>query len=118
MADTVARIERKETGIRILLTVLFTIVIHVLQAVVAVLVLFSLAFALITKWPPGERVREFANRTISYLYRILRYLTYNEHTRPFPFSDFPPELEPPAPMPQPGPEQTETDQAAGNIPMH
>ncbi len=42
--------------------------------------------------PPNNRVRSFANRTLSYLYRITRYLTYNQSKVPFPFSDFPPEV--------------------------
>jgi hypothetical protein len=55
ITERTARIERKEARIRILLTVLFAIVVNVLQTVVAVLVFFSLAFALITKQPPGQR---------------------------------------------------------------
>lgn len=54
----------------------------------------KLGFALVTTRPPSERVRRFANRVLSYLYHIVRYLTYNEPELPFPFSDFPPELEP------------------------
>jgi hypothetical protein len=49
---------------------------------------------LVTTRPPSERVRRFANRVLSYLYHIVRYLTYNEPELPFPFSDFPPQLEP------------------------
>jgi hypothetical protein len=48
-------------------------------------------------------VRQFANRLVAYLYRIARYLTYNEGTAPFPFRDLPPELEPPGePVATPG----------------
>ncbi len=101
MTDAIVPLERTETGIRILLTVLFAIVVNVRQTVVAVVVLFSLAFALIIRRPPGERVREFANRVISYWLHILRYLTYNEETQPFPFSDFPPEIGPLAHAPSP-----------------
>jgi Domain of unknown function (DUF4389) len=93
-----SEIERKDTGIRMLLSLLFVCILYAIEAVLAVTVVFSLAVALITKRPPGEQVRSFANRTLSYLYRILRYLTYNEHQAPFPFADFPPEVEPPAPQ--------------------
>jgi len=96
------QIERKETGIRILLTLLFVVILSVAESVLGVVILFELAFALITRQPPGERVRRFANRTLSYLYHIVRYLTYNESEPPFPFSDFPPELEPPVSMPERG----------------
>lgn len=98
MSTLVTEIERKDTGIRMLLTLLFVVILHAVEAVLAVTVLFSLAVALITKRPPGERVRRFANRTLSYLYHIVRYLTYNEHQAPFPFADFPPEVEPLAPL--------------------
>ncbi len=98
MSAIVTEIERKDTGIRMLLTLLFVVILHAVEAVLAVTVLFSLAVALITKRPPGERVRSFANRTLSYLYRIVRYLTYNEHQAPFPFADFPREVEPLAPL--------------------
>ena len=99
MTDTEPTIERKETGMRILLTVLFLLIVNIGHAVVGVVTLFSLLFALITKQPPGDRVKQFANRTVSYLYRVLRYLTYNENEPPFPFADFPQELEPSAPFP-------------------
>jgi hypothetical protein len=86
-------IERKETGIRILITLSFFIVTEILKWVLGAIVLFELAFALITKRAPSDRLRRFANQTLSYHYRILRYLTYNESDRPFPFSDFPSEVE-------------------------
>ncbi len=93
------QIERKETAIRILLTLLFVVIVaRIVEAILAMVILFELAYALIARRPPGEGVRRFANRTLSYLYRILRFLTYNEPDPPFPFADFPPEVEPPAPL--------------------
>ncbi len=104
------QIERKDTLIRILLSLLFVvIIIWIVETILGLIILFQLAYALITKQPPGERVRHFANRTLGYLYRILRYLTYNEIEPPFPFSDFPSEVEPPAPTH----EQRETDNEEG-----
>ena len=94
-------IDRKETAIRILLTLLFVVIVErIIDAVLAVVILFELVYALITRRPPGESVRRFANRTLSYLYRIMRFLTYNEPEPPFPFADFPSEVEPPAPLHQ------------------
>ena len=91
-------IERSETGLRILLTLLFYLIARALGFVLAVVIVFELIYTLITRAAPPERVRQFANRAISYFYRVGRYLTYNELDRPFPFSDFPPEIEPPAPI--------------------
>jgi hypothetical protein len=82
-------IDRKDTGIRILLTLLFALIAGLVESVLAVIIVFALVWALITKQPPGLRVRALANRIITYYYRIGRYLTYNESRAPFPFSDFP-----------------------------
>ena len=94
-------IERKETGIRILLTVLFVVILRAVDVVFAVIVLFQLAFTLITKRRPGDQVARFANRIITYVVQLLRYLTYQEDQRPFPFSDFPAESTPPDPSARP-----------------
>ena len=91
-------IERGQTGIRALLTLLFFIVVRVVSYVLFVIILFELIYVAVTRNPPPERVRSFANRAVSYAYRIGRYLTYNEPDRPFPFNEFPAELEPPAPF--------------------
>jgi hypothetical protein len=92
-----AEIERKDTAIRLVYTLFFVLVVQVVEAVLGVVVLFSLVFTLITKRPPNESVKRFANRTISYLYHTLRYATYNETIPPFPFAEFPQEVEPVAP---------------------
>jgi hypothetical protein len=86
-------IDRKDTGIRILLTLLFALIAGVVESMVALIIVFALFWALITKQPPGLRVRALANRIITYYYRIGRYLTYNESLVPFPFSEFPEALE-------------------------
>ena len=85
---------RTDTGIRILLTILFAVVASVLRAVVTVIVIFELLFAFFTQRAPSWRLREFANLVIAYYYRLHRYITYNEATVPFPFSPFPSALEP------------------------
>jgi hypothetical protein len=103
-------IDRKETAFRILLTLLFVVIVQrIIEAVLGLVIVFELVYALITKRAPGVRVRSFANRTLSYAYRIMRYLTYNEPEPPFPFADFPAEVEPPAPLDQG--REGETDRA-------
>ncbi|MEE2664825.1 MAG: DUF4389 domain-containing protein [Myxococcota bacterium] len=87
-------IDRGETGVRILLTILFAIVRGVVDSVLALIVIVELLWTLITKQPPSPRLREFANLIVGFEYRIGRYLTYNEGTVPFPFSEFPQEIEP------------------------
>jgi hypothetical protein len=86
-------IDRKDTGIRILLTILFALIVGVVESVLGLIILFALLWALITKRAPGVGVRALANQIITYYYRIGRYLTYNDSLVPFPFSDFPDALE-------------------------
>ncbi len=89
-------VPRGETGLRIGLTVLFVVVASVVETLLAVIVLFELISTLATERPPSPRIRDLANRIISYYYRVGRYLTYNESRVPFPFSDFPDPVEPDA----------------------
>ena len=64
-------IERGTTAIRCLLTLLFLIIARVVGTVLLVVVIFELLYTLITTGPPPERVRAFANRALSYVYRIM-----------------------------------------------
>jgi len=89
-----APVDRKETAVRILITLLFFLIIRVIEMVLGAVIIFELIYSLITGNAPGERIRKFANQTTTYLYRILRYLSYNDPEQPFPFSDFPAEMEP------------------------
>ena len=87
-------IERVDTLLRIVYSLLFAVGVSVLETVLTVLVGFQLAYTLITKHEPPDRVTDAGNRVSAYFYRILRYLTHNETEKPFPFSDFPEALEP------------------------
>ena len=87
------RIPRLETGLRILLSLLFVLVGSILEMVLGVIVIFQLLVALVTQQASSLRVRAFANRIVSYYYKLGRYLTYNESRVPFPFSDFPEAIE-------------------------
>ena len=81
-------------GIRILLTILFAFVRGIVDSVLGLIVLVELLWTLITRQAPSLRLRELANRVVAFEYRIGRYLTYNEGSVPFPFSEFPREIEP------------------------
>jgi len=97
MPSNGAEIEQKDTAIRLVYTLFFVVIVWIVEAVLGIVVLFSLVLTLITKRPPSESIKRFANRTISYLYHILRYATYNETSPPFPFAELPSEVEPVAP---------------------
>jgi hypothetical protein len=85
---------RKYIAIRLLYTLLYLIVLEILKAMIQLSVIFQFIYLLITR-KCSEPVRRFANKLTTYTYKVMRYLTLNENLRPFPFSDFPDEMEPP-----------------------
>ncbi len=87
-------IERPETGWRVGYTLLFVVIAQLIEAVLGLVVVFNLVYALVTRREPSDSVKEFANRAASYLYRVIRYVTYNDDAPPFPFADLPEALEP------------------------
>ena len=91
--DEEVELDRGQTGIRILHTIVLSVVANIAQGVLTVTILFELGFALITQRQPGPEVSRFANQTLSFLVRIGRYLTYNDSVPPFPFRAFPAELD-------------------------
>jgi hypothetical protein len=86
-------VERGETGIRILLTILYAVAFRVASILLFAIVIFELGWSLVTRQVPHDRVRALANRILSYMYETTRFMSYNLADRPFPLSDFPPELE-------------------------
>jgi hypothetical protein len=85
---------RNRIAIRLLYTLLFPPIYGICNFLVLLTTLFQFALLLITL-QHSEPVRSFANRVISYEYRLWRYVSLNSSQRPFPFAEFPPELEPP-----------------------
>jgi hypothetical protein len=86
---------RGQTGIRILATLFFIIVVwSILETLIFLVVTFQIIYTLIAE-KPNLWIGGFANRTIAYFYRVLRYLTFNQDRMPFPFSQFPDEIEKP-----------------------
>ncbi|MGD0829034.1 MAG: DUF4389 domain-containing protein [Desulfobaccales bacterium] len=85
---------RNQIVIRLLYTLLFPPIYGICNFLVMLTTLFQFALLAITL-QHSEPVRSFANRVISYEYRLWRYVSLNSSQRPFPFAEFPPELEPP-----------------------
>ena len=84
----------KEIAIRLLYTILFLIILGIVVFIVKVVFVFQYIYLFSTR-NPNEAVRQFSNKLSSYGYRVFRYITLNENQRPFPFSEFSAELEPP-----------------------
>ncbi len=83
---------RKPIAIRLLYTLLYVAIFEVVKTIIFLVIIFEYFLLLITL-KHNEPARTFANQVATYGYRLMRYLTLNENQRPFPFSDFPAEIE-------------------------
>lgn len=83
---------RSQIAIRLLYTILCLIAFEIVKVVLNVTVLFQYAYLLITR-NYSQPLRGFSNKLATYAYRLVRYATLNEHVKPFPFQEFPSELE-------------------------
>ncbi len=91
-----AAVNRGQIALRLLYTLLYVAIFGLLKFLVLVTTLFQFVHLFITL-KHSEPVRLFANKVVSYGYRVWRYITFNANRRPFPFAGFPEELEPPEP---------------------
>ena len=87
-------IPRGKIGIRLIFTLLFLVILSIMHFIIQVLTLIQYVILLITR-SYSEPLRAFSNKAAAYVYRLIRYVTLNDNTRPFPFTDFPRELESP-----------------------
>jgi Domain of unknown function (DUF4389) len=87
-------VSRGQIFIRLLFTLLFLPIYGICNALIVLTTVFQFALLFITL-KHSEPVRAFANRVISYAYRVWRYVSLNSSPRPFPFAEFPADLEPP-----------------------
>jgi hypothetical protein len=83
---------RKTIAIRLLYTLLYVAIFEVVKTIIFLVTIFEYFLLLITL-KHNEPARTFANKAATYGYRLMRYLTLNENQRPFPFSEFPAEIE-------------------------
>ena len=92
--DNALVLDRAATARRILITILFAIVVRLIEAVLVLVILFELIASLITRRPPNPRITRFARRILRYGFDIGRYVTFNKDQAPFPFDDLPNGTEP------------------------
>jgi hypothetical protein len=85
---------RGEIALRLLFTLVCMAILEILKLVLQAVTLFQFFLLLVTK-SYSEPLRGFSNKAATYVYRLTRYITLNENERPFPFSDFPAEIEKP-----------------------
>lgn len=87
-------LSRKQIAIRLLYTLFFVIVLEIVKMVIQLCVLFQYVYLFITT-DYSQPVRTFSNKATVYAYRLMRYITLNDNLRPFPFGEFPREIDPP-----------------------
>ncbi len=92
--DDRAVIDRTTTGKRLLFTIVFVIIVELIEVVLAFVVLFELVYSLVTRRPPNPRVTRFAHRILRYGFDIGQYVTCNTDHLPFPFEELPNGTEP------------------------
>lgn len=85
---------RKKIAIRLLYTIFFLVVFEILKIIIQVSVIFQYVFLFITK-TYNNPMRKFSNKVSVYAYKVMRYVTLNENRLPFPFQDFPKEMDSP-----------------------
>lgn len=73
---------------RLVYMFLFLIFYCVAETVVGVVVLIQVLATLFTG-SRNERLLKLGGQLSTYIYQVLRYLTYNSEDRAFPFSDWP-----------------------------
>lgn len=74
--------------LRLVFMVLFAVLLQVVAIIMWVLVILQFFFSLITG-KDNKNLREFGYSLSTYIYQILKFLTYNSEEKPFPFSDWP-----------------------------
>ncbi len=85
---------RGQIAIRLLFTILFIPIYGLCNALVVLTTLFQFILLFITQ-KHSEPVRLLANHVVAYAYRIWRYVSLNSSQKPFPFAEFPADIEPP-----------------------
>lgn len=89
MSDNVKEnIKSHDAWWRALFMLLFVCIYHVAEAVLAVVVVFQLLVVIFTG-QPNARLLRFGQDLSTFIYQIVRFLTYNSEDRPFPFGDWP-----------------------------
>ena len=85
---------RTRIAVRFLYTILCLILFEILKFFIQASTIFQFVYLFITQ-KTCEPLRTFSNKAASYGYQLMRYMTLNSSFRPFPFADFPAEVDAP-----------------------
>lgn len=81
-------LERKNIAIRLLYTIFFGFCLGILQSLIFLLATVQFIWLFIKK-EPLLQVRKISDRIAVLVYRMMRFISLTENTRPFPFKEFP-----------------------------
>lgn len=88
--EIIENLKEPSAWVRIMFMAGFAVVLHlIISPVVIILLLVQAAFSLIAG-ESNANLRRFGEALSVYVYQILRFISYNDDQKPFPFSDFPP----------------------------
>jgi len=73
---------------RILFMILYTILYGIAEMVVGVVAFIQVIFALFTGGP-NQRMLDLGQNLATYIYQIIRFLTFNSEQRPYPMDSWP-----------------------------
>ena len=74
--------------LRLLFMLLFSIIYSVAEVVLVMVVVFQF-FCVLFTGSRSDKVLSLGSQLSTFIYHIVRYLTYNSDIRPYPFSDWP-----------------------------
>ena len=74
--------------IRLLYMILFWIIYCVAEVVLGAIVVFQFLFVLFSS-NRNEKLLAFGGQLSTFIYQVLRFLTFNSETRPYPFDEWP-----------------------------
>ncbi|HLU07669.1 MAG TPA: DUF4389 domain-containing protein [Woeseiaceae bacterium] len=79
-------IKSKTTWLRLLFMIIFVFLYGLSRFVVLAVVVLQFFWVLFTG-ETNEKLKTFGQSLATYTYQLIRYLTYNSDSRPFPFDD-------------------------------
>ena len=86
--DYKQNIKDHSTWMRGFYIVLFTIIYSITEIVIALIVAFQFLSVLLTQ-QTNDKLLSLSMNLSTYVFQILKYVTFNSSERPYPFADFP-----------------------------
>ncbi|WP_455200896.1 DUF4389 domain-containing protein [Kaarinaea lacus] len=85
-------LKTQSTWLRGFFILIFAFIYSIAEVVLAAVVLFQFLTTLFTG-NKNERLLVFGNNLSTFIFQIVKYLTYNSDDKPFPFDDWPGSVE-------------------------